>query len=467
MNRRELISEIDIQISEFKNILTSEKDHDILEEKVLNLLCEIDGKITEIVGNKDSIQKEIIFHRFIAMHLIDTNFTSIDDFLDDYLAIAYKEIEERITVLSHDLFIPGNLDIEKSDTDNKNKITVKKTDKNKILKRVLHDLWYKPSDIIKIFVENLDTNRMRKIPYNIYYLDKSGMKKSVLICDQIWQATFVYEEIIDTDIFQNIEKWETIWDSQALKIIYSKKSFGSNLEIALSDTLNFDEKEKKIVNEDEEKADLLVKKGKYTLLELQELNIPEKVLWTYNKWNVYSKEMNKLNPKKRLPISLVWLAKICWCKKSKKELMEKLWIVSREYTILELQTLHIPEEVLWDDKEWRSYAEEMNKLNLEKQLPLTLSWLATKCGCKKQKWKLMEKLWIVSKEYTLLELQELNIPEEVLSYEKTWKSYAQEVNRKYPKKYIRVSLEWLSKICWCNKIKKELMKKLGIKNKKT
>jgi hypothetical protein len=174
MNRRELISEIDIQISEFKNILKSEKDYNILEEKVLDLLCEIDEKVSEIVGNKDSIQKEIIFHRFIAMHLIDTKFTSIDDFLDDYLAIAYKEIENRTTLLSHDLFISGSSNIEKSDIEKKNKkIKLLKADKNKIFKRVLNNLLYKPENIQKVFIENIDSNRMRKIPYNIYHLDKS------------------------------------------------------------------------------------------------------------------------------------------------------------------------------------------------------------------------------------------------------------------------------------------------------
>lgn len=265
MNRRELISEIDIQISEFKNILKSEKDHDILEEKILELLCEIDGKITEIVGNKDSIQKEIIFHRFIAMHLIDTKFTSIDDFLDDYLEIAYQELKERTTLLSHNLFIPGNSNIEKSD--NKNKIIVKKADKIKILKRVLNNFWYKQSEIIKVSVENLDSNRMRKIPYNIYHLNKSGLQKTILICDEIWQATFVYEGIIDSKEFLNIEKWETVWDSRALKIIYHKKTFEENIISALSGKLTFEEKEKKIVNEEEEKADI-EKKEKITKEEL-------------------------------------------------------------------------------------------------------------------------------------------------------------------------------------------------------
>ena len=395
MNRRELISEIDIQISEFKNILKSEKDHDILEEKILELLCEIDGKITEIVGNKDSIQKEIIFHRFIAMHLIDTKFTSIDDFLDDYLEIAYQELKERTTLLSHDLFIPGNSNIEKSD--NKNKIIVKKADKIKILKRLLNNFWYKPSEIIKISVENLDSNRMRKIPYNIYHLNKSGLQKTILICDEIWQTTFVYEGIIDSKEFLNIEKWETVWDSRALKIIYHKKTFEDNITIALSGKLTFEEKVERIVNEEEEKADVLVKKWKYTLIELKELHIPEKVLWSDRNWWPYAKEMNRINSKKQLPTTLVWLATICWCKSIKEELMEKLWIDSSEYNLQELQHLDIPEGVLWMNKYWKQYSEEINNNNLQKKLLTTLGWLATLCWCKQIKKELMEKLWIVSK----------------------------------------------------------------------
>ena len=461
MNRKELISEIDIQISEFKNILKSEKNHDILEEKILDLLCEIDGKITEIVGNKDSIQKEIIFHRFIAMHLIDTKFTSIDDFLDDYLAIAYQEIQERTILLSHDLFIPGNSNIEKGDTNKKNKITVKKAGKNKILKRVLHDLWYKPSEIIKVSVENLNANRMRKIPYNIYHLDKSGLQKTILICDEIWQATFVYEGIIDTENFQNIEKWETIWDSQALKIIYSKKSFESSLEIALSDTLTFEEKEGKIENEDEEQEDN-IKKEQYTIEELKKLKIPESVLWEDKYWRDYVMKINEKYSNKILPLSLKWLDKILQCEKKKLKRMEALWMRIREkYTIQEIRALNVSEEVLWNDRKWKIYAEEINKILLYKELPTSLRWLATILWCKAVKKDLKEALWmILKKDYTISELKALNIPEEVLWDNNYWKSYAEKINKEYPDKKLPTSLEGLAWLLWCENIKSARMKAL-------
>jgi hypothetical protein len=113
MNRKQLIEEIDIQISEFKNILKSENNHDILEEKILNILCEIENKISEIIGNTNissSTQREIIFNRFVTMHVIDTNFTSIDDFLDELIDTLYQEVEK--VILNHDLFIPGTSNIE-------------------------------------------------------------------------------------------------------------------------------------------------------------------------------------------------------------------------------------------------------------------------------------------------------------------------------------------------------------------
>ena len=68
MNRKQLIEEIDIQISEFKNILKSENNHDILEEDVLDLLWDIEEKVFQIIGgtnNSTPIQKEIIFQSFM------------------------------------------------------------------------------------------------------------------------------------------------------------------------------------------------------------------------------------------------------------------------------------------------------------------------------------------------------------------------------------------------------------------
>ena len=205
--------------------------------------------------------------------------------------------------------------------------------------------------------------------------------------------------------------------------------------------------------------------SEYVLQELQELNIPEDVLWRDKYWKIYAEEINIKNPKKKLQISLAGLASICWCKAIKKELMETLWIVSNEYTLPELRELNIPEEVLWNDTNWTLYAEKINKNNWNKKITISRSSLAKTCWCAKIKKELMEKLWIVSKKYTLQELKELNIPKEVLGDKSRWKPYAVEINIKNPKKKLPTTLYWLARICWCKAIKKVLMEKLWIVNK--
>jgi hypothetical protein len=59
---------------------------------------------------------------------------------------------------------------------------------------------------VKQFEETLSPERMRKIPYQIYHITTKNIQKTVLISDQIGQATFVYDTIISPEIFQIIEK---------------------------------------------------------------------------------------------------------------------------------------------------------------------------------------------------------------------------------------------------------------------
>jgi hypothetical protein len=59
---------------------------------------------------------------------------------------------------------------------------------------------------VKQFEETLNPERMRKVPYQIYHIMTNNLQKTVLISDQIGQATFVYDTIISPEIFQIIEK---------------------------------------------------------------------------------------------------------------------------------------------------------------------------------------------------------------------------------------------------------------------
>lgn len=66
-------------------------------------------------------------------------------------------------------------------------------------------LWRK--DVTKeVFIEKLDDNKMRKIPYRIIYVKWPNFSRTILISDQIWEASFVYDWLIDKKSFENIEK---------------------------------------------------------------------------------------------------------------------------------------------------------------------------------------------------------------------------------------------------------------------
>jgi len=64
--------------------------------------------------------------------------------------------------------------------------------------------------------------RMRKFPYKIVYLTINDIQKTVLISDEIGQATFVYEWVIVDHYFTEFSKWESIQWIEPEKIVYWK-----------------------------------------------------------------------------------------------------------------------------------------------------------------------------------------------------------------------------------------------------
>ncbi len=274
MQRKIFISQIEDDIKSFQNILQTQTNKNILEEEILHILWEIEEKVSQIIWNKKlrtAQEKEAVFQRYLSLNKIESKYTSIDDFLDELIAKLAQELTQRKIQLTHDLFEKGTAQIEWNG-ETKEKIELQTSPKNKIFLRVLHKMWIDFWNVQE-YEEQLNPKRMRQIPYKIYHIENWGTQKTVLICDQIGQATFVYDAIIEPAIFQVIEKWEEIDWNKALKIIYNKKTYENNLERALNTTLTFEEKEKQIVNEEEEKAD-----EKKEILTKEELF---KKLWNY------------------------------------------------------------------------------------------------------------------------------------------------------------------------------------------
>ncbi len=254
-SRNNLLDHIEQDIQNFHMILQSETDKNQLENQVLDILWDIEKKVAIIIWDRHprtALEKEKVFQRYIGLNHIASQYTSIDDFLDMLIAKLSQDLKK--IKLTHDIFEKGAAQIEWNGI-SKEKIELKTAQKNKLFLRVLHKMGIDFSDVTQ-YEESLNPERMRKIPYQIYHIEKWENQKTVLISDQIGQATFVYDAIIHTDIFKSIEKWDEIEGNPALKIIYNIKSYEKNLEIALNNILTFEEKEWQIVNEDEERADV-------------------------------------------------------------------------------------------------------------------------------------------------------------------------------------------------------------------
>jgi len=485
MQRQNLILEIEQNIQDFQEILKTENNKIVLEEKTLEILWEIEAKVSQIISDKNwrnALKKEEVFQRYLRLNKIESQYKSIDDFLDMLISKLSQELTQRKIKLKFDLFEKGNFQTE-SNRKSQEKIEIKTSQKNKIFLRVLHKIWIDFSDV-KQFEEKLNPERMRKVPYQIYHIISENIQKTVLISDQIGQATFAYDKIISPEIFQIIEKWEEIEGNKALKIIYNKKSYEKNLEIALGSKLTFEEKNKQIVNEEEEKADESIIK-KVTKIQLQEMwknkEISKEKL-SSRKWKNFAENWNKEYSKKynyTLPTSINWLISILWWDVnvalsldyiiSLLEWKEFINIPSiKKHQLQEMwKNKAVTKENLSNDK-WKKYAENWNKEYSEKYnytLPVSIPWLI---------WTLWWNVKVsLSSDYiiSLLEwIEFINIPsikkhqlqemwkkkeisKENLSRLK-WKTFAENWNDDYSKKYnytLPTSIKWLIWILWWDK----------------
>ncbi len=259
--RLKLIERLNKKLDKFEVLISEEKNKKQLEEKVLNYLIEIEEQIHIILWDKKertSKQEEQLFKRYISMYNLDSDFEEMDYYIDKLSYVLYSWIEEKTQELRYDIFKKWTIQIVRW-KEKWEKKEFSKAEKNKMFLRVLYDLWIE-EDEVERKKESLDPDRMRKLPYFIYHIKTKDLEKTILICDEIWQATFVYDWIIDPEKFQEIEKWETIWNSRSHRIIYNSNTYISNLKYALDKNASYEEIEEKIINEEEEKADEVKKK---------------------------------------------------------------------------------------------------------------------------------------------------------------------------------------------------------------
>lgn len=118
-----------------------------------------------------------------------------------------------------------------------------------------------------------EDNRMRNFPYNITHLRHGNIQKTILISDEIWQATFVYDWLIQEQHFREYSKWESILWLEPKKIIYWSK-FSERLKEAI-----FSQEISGIIEEDSEKIYLSENIGSDIPLEKKKALYRQQIFW--------------------------------------------------------------------------------------------------------------------------------------------------------------------------------------------
>ncbi|MFK7780575.1 MAG: hypothetical protein QM490_05585 [Candidatus Gracilibacteria bacterium] len=314
MNKKQELQNIEGDIQKIYKLLSNENDKNILEKKALDILFEIEERVGMIIGDRKprtALEKEKVFQRYLKLNKIDTEYISIDDILDKLIGSLFQELKYRNIKLIHKIFGTKKSCINRNGI-KKEKLVIKTIQKEKIFIRVLYKMGYDAGEI-RQYEEKINSNRMRHIPYKIFHLQNQDNQKTVLICDEVGQATFIYDGIILPFAFKEVEKGEMIGKMKPLKVIYRKQTFEKKLGIALNNKLNLQLKEKPIVNEIEEKLDK--EKKQASKEELQNMwskgELQKEIL--SKKWNIYAKNWNEKNGEKKgylLPASVLVLIRI-------------------------------------------------------------------------------------------------------------------------------------------------------------
>lgn len=92
--------------------------------------------------------------------------------------------------------------------------------------------WRKDTEI-HIYKESLDIKRMRKSPYHIINIKWKNFSKTILISNQIWEATYIYDSLIEPEQFREIEKWQEIDWVKPIKVAY-RNDYSNRLKDILS-----------------------------------------------------------------------------------------------------------------------------------------------------------------------------------------------------------------------------------------
>ncbi|NUJ97810.1 hypothetical protein HGA92_03440 [Candidatus Gracilibacteria bacterium] len=211
----------------------------------LDALIEYQRKVEEILKGKGKTKEEI-------KKILDKNTDEkVKKAVD--LILSFSRPEEKN--IGFTLFKKGEKKV--GEKKGNNIMELRTLDKYDEFLRVYHRLFFGNKNVkIDVFIENLNKDKMRKIPYKIIHFYGNQFSRTFLISDQVGEVSLVYDGIIEIneDNFINISKGEKIDGKQANKITYSK-NYAKKLEHYLSsqtleDEAGFDEKNENIDGEE-------------------------------------------------------------------------------------------------------------------------------------------------------------------------------------------------------------------------
>ena len=200
------------------------------------------------------ISKEDFINRFLEIYeeiesrysevFLKKWYTQIESFFDKFVSLATQKIIEiqkgKENELNFSIFVPKesklNMIKRRNNTNNKTEI-LRKAPKYDTLLRVLHKKYWLELEWVEIntYLEALNKNRVRRLPYRVVVIKIKGKSLTIVINDQIWEWTYVYDWIIEPSILSNVSKWDIVEGKKPLLIKYYSGRFENNLDILFSD----------------------------------------------------------------------------------------------------------------------------------------------------------------------------------------------------------------------------------------
>lgn len=238
-SQQELITEL----KNAKDILRYQED---FLKKLIEILDIIEEESIPKLSQKTTDEKLKILKKYRRLIEKKSDISEVDELLDIYIGSVNQALSSNIIQLDYMIYPPLSIKIEPAwvwKFEWKNKIV----EKYKQFLQLLTNSWISLNDII-VFKEKVDKKSgRRKSPYKIIYIHNWEIDKTILICDEIWQATYVYNGIIDPTYFREFKKKEKIGSSLPQMIKYSS-SYTDRLSEAIFWNTVPKSKEKQVTN---------------------------------------------------------------------------------------------------------------------------------------------------------------------------------------------------------------------------